>query len=236
LKKSRELAQRMYAPELYDKDAFQGTWAAEPRLGLKVLLFAVKPSRLEGADGPPAGRSLVIVHTNGKAVGPLVIEGLYPPEIGDRKISARGASLPDGLPIVASGNDLFIGMRIRSDGGLGGLWRWRGGDKQWELEKIPRSIYSIISDPRNPGRLLASTAPAEWESGARKGRVASQFFERPEGRTDWREIQIQVPQMDSSQAVQLCGFAADGTLYLLNNQALFAVGSERLYQRWLASE
>jgi hypothetical protein len=213
---------------------FQGPWAAEPRPGLKTVLYSIKPAKGKGADGPPPGHSAIVVSDNAGPSQPMPIDGLYPPEVSDKSISARGASLPDGLPIVASGKDVFVGMRIRNNGGAGGLWRWNGTDASWELQKkLPRSIHSIIVDPQRPGRVLVSTSPGEWEGGAGKSRVAAQFFEGPDQRSEWREIQFQIPQLDSSQGVQLCGFRTDGTLYLLNNQALFAVGTERFYRRWL---
>jgi MTH538 TIR-like domain (DUF1863) len=231
-KNARTLVDGMYRID-GEPIVFQGTWAAEPRPGLKTLLYSIKPAKGKGADGPPPGHSVIVVGDNASLSRPMAIEGLYPPEVGDRSISARGASLPDGLPIVASGRDIFVGMRIRKDGGAGGLWRWNSANDAWELQKIPRSIHSIIVDPQRPGRVLASTAPGEWEGGSGKRQVAAQFFERPDDRSDWREIQFQIPQLDSSQGVQLCGFLSDGTLYLLGNQALFATGKERLYRRWL---
>ena len=231
-KSARTLAEGKYRVD-GEPIVFQGTWAAEPRAGLKAMLYSIKPSNLKGADGPQLGHSVIVVSDNAGPFRLMSVDGLYPPEVGDRSISARGASLPDGLPIVASGEDIFIGMRIRNDGGAGGLWRWNGVDASWELQKIPRSIHSIIVDPQRPGRILVTTSPGEWEGGAGKRRVATQFFERPDQRSEWREIQFQIPQMDSSQGVQLCGFRSDGTLYLLNNQALFAVGTERFYRRWL---
>ena len=122
-------------------------------------------------------------------------------------------------------------MSIRKDGGLGGLWRWNGSGTRWELQtSIPRSVYSMIADPQKPGRILLSTAPGRWESAARKGEMPTRFFERTNQQSEWREIQLM--PVDSRAEVQLCGFASDGTLYVRNQQALFALGSERLYQRW----
>jgi len=232
-KRARALADGKYRVD-GEPIVFQGTWAAEPRPGLKTVLYSIKPAEGKGADGPPPGHSVIVVSDNTGPSQPMPIDGLYPPEVSDKFISARGAPLPDGLPIVASGKDIFVGMRIRKDGGAGGLWRWNGTDASWELQKIPRSIHSIIVDPQRPGRVLVSTSPGEWEGGAGKRQVAAQFFEGPDQRSEWREIQFQIPQMDSSQGVQLCGFRSDGTLYMLNNQAVFATGTQRLYRRWLA--
>jgi len=228
---ARRMAEEKYdfAPD--DKLRFEGVWAAEPRPGLSILLYRIKPSPLEGADGPAAGNSIVAVSENGNPWRLMSVDGLYPPKIGDTSISPRGAALMDGLPIVASGKSIFIGMSIRNDGGLGGLWRWDGAGSNWELQKIPRSVYSMIADPRKPGRVLLSTAPAPWESDARKGEIVARFFERANESSDWREIQL-LP-VDSKAQVQLCGFRSDGTLYLRHQQALHALGTQRLYQRQL---
>ena len=43
---------------------------------------------------------------------------------------------------------------------------------------------------------------------------------------------ISTGAVDSKAEVQLCGFRSDGTLYLRDQQALFALASQRLYQRW----
>jgi len=80
----------------------------------------------------------------------------------------------DGLPIVASSKDLFIGMSLRKDGGLGGLWRWNGHG------------YDPAADPQKPGRILLSTAPAAWENDARKGQMPTRFFERKDQQSDRR--------------------------------------------------
>ncbi len=230
-RQARKLAQDKYPYSQEEKDAFRGVWAAEPRPGLRIVLYAVKASSLEAGDGPAAGNAVVVIAEKDRPLRFTTVDGLYPPEVEDSSISTRGAVLMNGLSILASGSDILIGMAIRKNGGLGGLWRWNGSATSWERQKkVPRSVYSMIADPRQPGRVLLSTAPGSWESDARRGEMPTLFFERPNQQSDWREFQLLA--VDSKAEVQLCGFAKDGSLYVRNHQALFAIGSRPLYRNW----
>lgn len=233
-RRAGELAEELYGGGGASKGAVVGVWAAEPRTGLRLALIAVKPSPLDGADGPASGHSVVGIAEGSAPLRVVAVERLYPPPIDKKLASARGASLMQGLPILADGADIFIGMAVRADEGIGGLWRWDAVTSIWVPEKITGSVYSMVSDPRRPGRILVATAPAQWNSGSRKGRYAAQIFERADAKSAWREIQL-LP-VDSESAIQLCGFKQDGTLFVRMNQALFAVGSYNLYRRWFKQD
>jgi hypothetical protein len=233
-RRASELVEELYGGDNAAKDAITGVWAAEPKSGLRLALLAIKPSPLEGADGPASGHSVVGISEGSGLLRATVVERLYPPPIDKKSASARGASLMQGLPVLAAGRDVYIGMPVRTDEGIGGLWRWDGAGSTWVPEKVTGSVYSMVADPRRSGRILLSTAPAQWNSGSRKGRYPAQIFERPDVKSTWREIQL-LP-IDSESPVQLCGFKADGTLFVRVNQTLFAIGSFNLYRRLFKNE
>jgi hypothetical protein len=213
-----------------------GLWAAGPVPGLTVALIAVKPSKTDpdGDGGPPLGKAVVAVKDGDAPAHVDVVVGLYPPTLeGRRPPPPRSVALGEGLPVAATPTELFIGMPVRPDGGVGGLWRFSRAEHTWHRENVTgepdaphTSVYSIVTDPRSPGRVFVSTAPGDWATAARKGRYAAAVFERPAAGKPWRPAEV-VP-IESESAVQLCGFRRDGTLYVRVNEALFAKGTSSL--------
>jgi hypothetical protein len=212
-----------------------GFWAAAPAKDVKVVLMAVKPSPSDpaAAEGPPPGKSAIALKDDAHAVQLASAEGLYPPPIPARPPTPRSAALAQGLPIAATPREVFIGMPARSDGGIGGLWRWHRQHRTWQRENfsgqsgMPHgNVVSIVSDPRHPGRVLLSTAAADWTSSSRKGRYAAAVYERPTENEPWRAINL-VP-IDSESGSQLCGFASDATLFVRVNATFYAAGPYNL--------
>ena len=212
-----------------------GFWAGAPASDVQVVLVAIKPSRFDpdAAEGPPPGRSVVAIKDGDASPHVQLVEGLYPPTLPKRPPGARAVVLGEGLPVAATPDSVFVGMPVRADGGPGGLWRWDRRQRAWSRENFTGerslahgNVFSIVADPRRPGRVLLSTAPGEWVTAANKGRYAAQVFERPAAGAAWRAVRP--GPVDSDSAAQLCGFRNDGTLLVRVDQALFASGPYNL--------
>lgn len=215
-----------------------GFWAAAPAPRLRIALVAIKPTAFDPAavDGPPQGASVVEILDGDAAPVDAVLTGLSPPSPGTEQTapSPRSAALGDGLPIAITPRELLIGMPMRQDGGVGGLWRWDRTDRTWsrialrgDKDQMHANVASLAADPTRPGRVLATTASGLWSWNARKGEYAAEVYERPSYDAPWRRI-VPLP-IESRSAVQLCGFATDGTVHARVNQSLFAVGPRNLF-------
>lgn len=214
-----------------------GFWAAAPAPELRVVLVAFKPAAFDPAavDGPPQGASVVVIRDGSSAPVETLLEGLSPPSPGSERRAPppRSIALGDGLPIAVTARELLIGMPMRRDGGVGGLWRWDRVDRTWSRvalrgdgDRTHANLASLASDPVRPGRVLATTAGGVWSWNARKGEYAAEVYERPSYDGPWRRV-ILLP-IESPSGVHLCGFTTEGTLYARVNQSLFAVGASNL--------
>lgn len=218
-----------------------GFWAAAPAPGLQIALVAIKPASFDSSavDGPPQGASVVWIRDGNADPVESVLSGLSPPSPGTERTAPHpsGAVLGDGLPLAVTPRELLIGMQLRKDGGVGGLWRWDRIDRTWSRvalrgdgEQIHASVASLAPDPTRPGRVLATTASGHWSWNARQGEYAAEVYERASYDAPWQRI-VLLP-IESRSAAQLCGFASDGTLYARVNQSLFSVGPRNLFD-WL---
>ena len=220
-----------------------GFWAGRPASEVRIVLVAIKPSPLDpdAAEGPPPGRSVVAIKDGDGPLHVELLDGLYPPPVAKRPPGPRAVALAQGLPVAATPDAVFIGMPVRADGGVGGLWRWDRRHRAWQRENFSGersfghgNVFSIVADAKRPGRVLLSTAPGEWTTAAAKGRYAAQAFERPAPDARWRAL---TPgPVDSDSAAQLCGFRSDGTLLVRVDQALFATGPYNLLRLLLRTE
>jgi hypothetical protein len=215
-----------------------GFWAAEPAPHVRIALVAIKPVAFDPAaiDGPPQGASLVEVRDGNATPVDALLTGLSPPSPGTERTAPhpRSADLSTGLPIAVTPREMLIGMPMRPDGAVGGLWRWDRADRTWSRvalrgngQPTHANVVSLASDPTRPGRMLATTGSGLWSWNARKGEYASEFYERASYDAPWRRI-VLLP-IESRSAPQLCGFARDGTVHARINQALFARGPYNLF-------
>ena len=207
-----------------------GFWAGAPAPDVRIMLVAIKPSKLhpDAAEGPLPVSSVIAIKDGDAPVHVQLLDGLYAPAV-----PKRGAGLEPGFPLAVTSDAVFIGMGVPPTGGVGGLWRWDRRYRRWERENFSGArgfghgnVYSILSDPRQPGRVLLSTAPGEWATAAQKGRYAAQMFERAGAGQPWRLLSP-LPVETESKA-QLCGFRSDGTLFVRVDQALYASGPYNL--------
>jgi hypothetical protein len=214
-----------------------GFWAGAPHPDVRVVLVAIKPSKLhpDAAEGPPPASSVVAIRDGNGPLHVQLLEGLYPPPAPPRPLPLRGVVLAHGLPMTVTADSVFIGMPLRADGGVGGLWRWDRRERAWHRENFSGerafphgNVFSIVSDPGRPGRVLLSTASGEWVSAAQKGRYAAQMYERAGAGEQWRPLSP--APVDTDSQAQLCGFLADGTLLARVDQAIFASGPSNLWQ------
>lgn len=231
------------AADRADDDGLEGGfWAAAPVPELQVVLVAFKPAAFDPAavDGPPQGASVVAVRDGSGVPTEALLAGLSPPSPGsERRPPPRSVALGDGLPIAVTPRELLIGMPMRRDGGVGGLWRWDRVDRAWSRialrgdgEQMHANLTSLAADPTRPGRVLATTAGGEWSWNARKGDYAAEIYERPTYDAPWRRV-IPLP-IESRSGAQLCGFTADGTLYARVDRSLFAAGRSNLMSMLLS--
>lgn len=220
-----------------------GFWAAAPAPELQVVLVALKPAAFDPAavDGPPQGASVVVVRDGSSAPVEALLAGLSPPSPGTERRAPppRSIALGDGLPIAVTARELLIGMPMRKDGGVGGLWRWDRVDRTWsrvairgEGDHMHANLVSLASDPARPGRVLATTAGGAWSWNARKGEYAAEVYERPGYDGPWRRVTL-LP-VESPSGAHLCGFTAEGKLYARIDQSLFAVGKTNLMSALLS--
>jgi hypothetical protein len=207
-----------------------GFWGGAPTADVRIMLVAIKPSKLhpDAAEGPLPVSSVVAIKHGDAPVHVQLLDGLYAPAV-----PKRGAGLEPGFPLAVTSDAIFIGMAVPPTGGVGGLWKWDRRYRRWERENFSNergfghgNVYSIVTDPGRPGRVLLSTAPAEWATAAQKGRYAAQMFERPAAGQPWRLLSPVPVETDSK--VQLCGFRSDGTLFVRVDQALYASGPYNL--------
>lgn len=217
-----------------------GFWAAAPAPGLQIALVAIKPAAYDPAavDGRPQGASVVQIRDGSAEPVEAVLAGLWASNPGPpgKAPHPRSAVLSAGLPIAVTPRELLIGMPMRADGGVGGLWRWDRIDRTWSRvalrgagEPMHASVASLAPDPTRPGRVLATTTSGHWSWNARHGEYAAEVYERSSYDAPWRRI-VLLP-IESQSTVQLCGFAADGTLHARINQSLFAVGPSNLFRQ-----
>jgi hypothetical protein len=207
-----------------------GFWAGAPAADVRIMLVAIKPSKLhpDAAEGPLPVSSIVAIKDGDAPMHVQLLEGLYAPAV-----PKRGAGLEPGFPLAVTSDAVFVGMAVPPTGGVGGLWKWDRRYRRWERENFSNergfghgNVYSIVADAQQPGRVLLSTAPGEWATAAQKGRYAAQMFERPAAGQPWRLLSP-LPVETESKA-QLCGFRSDGTLFVRVDQALYAAGPYNL--------
>lgn len=222
-----------------------GMWVGEPAPGLFVGLLSVPEPRLDPSDAGfqdrPSGTAVVAVARDSKpgengtpSFHIAEIDRLFPPDPKFPEFDRRAAELSGGLAVLALGEEIWIGVPVRRDGIIGGLWKSSDGGASWMRDRISGSIYSLLSDPNRPGRVLLTKAPGAWNAGVRKNGVyKSELLEKTPGQDTWSNV-TGIP-FDPKSEVQLCGFLPGGTLIVRVKQTLFARGRYSLV-RWLFSD
>ncbi len=216
------------------KPDLKGPWAGEPRVNLFVFVYWIPPIPIDPLDepymSPPAGRAIVVVAEPKEKMCTAVITGLDPrePEWLDRK----SANFYDGIPAAANGDEVWLGMPLRSDKRLGGLWYSANSGRSWQRIKEFSSVSAIIIDPRRPGHVMVATAPGRWESGVREGTLATELWES--ANADWRPMQ-HYPPFTARSRVHFAGFFADGSLVIQVDSAIYELGKDSLARRIFGS-
>jgi len=210
-----------------------GFWAGEPSPGLYVGLFAISPlPQFPGDEFEPPHRGDAVVGV-GRAGAPAriaVIEGLYPREPSEQPYDRRSANLNDGLPVAMLGNTLWIGMPVREDGGVGGLWRSDDGGGTWQRDEVTGTVASLLADTAN-GRVLLATAAGRWDGGARDGVYDTELRQWSPGAAEWTSLDG--PPFSTNSDVQFCGMMDARTRVTRVDRQIFATGRQNLLRQIL---
>lgn len=220
----------------FDKlDDPQGPWIGEPSPGLQVALVTIPSVSGDPADeayvSPPVGDAIVAVHRAGTTPQVVRVQGLEP-VLKDLPGGLRSFNLNDGIPVAAVGDDVWIGLPVRENGAVGGLWHTADGGKTWQrIDQFP-SVASIAVSPEQAHRVLVATAPGRIRSGIREARFEAQCWELPPGGSTWRKLDP-APPFSSGSRIHIAGFLPGGSCIILVDSVIHELGRDNLARRVL---
>ena len=224
--------------EALDSDQLKapgGPWFGEPAPGLTVALVTIPPPPADPADeafeSPAVGDAVVAVHRAGGAPRVARVQGLEP-VFTDIPGGLRSFDLNNGIPVAAYGENVWIGLPVRPNGAMGGLWNTGDGGKSWRRVDRFASVASVAVSPGPDRRVLVATAPGPIRSGIREARIAAQCWEWVPDKATWKALDP-APPFSSDSRIHFAGFLPDGSAVVLVDAVLHQLGRDNLAQRLL---